>query len=60
MFLRCSYFFGNLSLNVFINMVLTLKNQCIEYNIEINWFITAIIGEQGSFDYLDPLKGALF
>ena len=32
----------------------------IEYNIEINWFITAIIGEQGYFDYLYPLKGALF
>ena len=29
MFLRCSYFFGNLSLNVLINMVLTQKNQCI-------------------------------
>ena len=28
MFLRCSYFFGNLSLNVLINMVLTQKNQC--------------------------------
>ena len=28
----------------------------IEYNIEINWFITAIIGEQGYFDYLNPLK----
>ena len=32
----------------------------IEYNIEINWFITAIIREQGYFDYLYPLKGALF
>ena len=32
----------------------------IEYNIEINWFITAIIGEQGYFEYIDPLKGALF
>ena len=32
----------------------------IEYNIEISWFITAIIGEQGYYDYLDPLKGALF
>ena len=29
MFLRCSYFFVNLSLNVLINMVLTQKNRCI-------------------------------
>ena len=28
MFLRCSYLFGNLSLDVLINMVLTQKNQC--------------------------------
>ena len=28
MFLRCSYFFGNLSLNVLINMVLTQKKEC--------------------------------
>ena len=32
MFLSCSYFFGNLSLNVLINMVLTQKNQCIAFN----------------------------
>ena len=32
----------------------------IEYNIKIDWFIAAIIGEQGYFDYLDPLKEALF
>ena len=32
----------------------------IEHNIEINWFITAIIDEQGYFDYLNPLKGVLF
>ena len=30
MFLRCSYFFGNLSLNVLINMVLTQKKECIQ------------------------------
>ena len=28
MFLRCSYFFGNLSLNVLINMVLTQIKEC--------------------------------
>ena len=28
MFLRCSYLFGNLSLDVLINKVLTQKNQC--------------------------------
>ena len=30
MFLRCSYFFGNLSLNVLINMVLTQIKECIQ------------------------------
>ena len=28
MFLRCSYFFSNLSLNVLINMVLIQKKEC--------------------------------
>ena len=28
MFLRCSYFLANLSLNVLINMVLTQKKEC--------------------------------
>ena len=28
MFVRCSYFLGNLSLNVLINMVLTRKKEC--------------------------------
>ena len=32
----------------------------IEYNTERNPFFSAIIGEQGYFDYLNPLKGALF
>ena len=32
MFLRCSYLFGNLSLDVLINKVLTQKNQCIHYD----------------------------
>ena len=29
MFLRCSYFLANLSLNVLINMVLTRKKECM-------------------------------
>ena len=35
MFLRCSYFFGNLSLNVLINMVLTQKKECFCFFISL-------------------------
>ena len=31
----------------------------IEYNIEINWFITAIIGDQEYFCMLNTLQGSL-
>ena len=53
----CAFFFSN---SGFWELLQNSMTYSIEYNIENNWFITAIIGEQGYFDYLNPLKGALF
>ena len=35
MFLRCSYFFQNLSLDVLINKVLKQSNACIQNDIDV-------------------------
>ena len=37
MFLRCSYFFSNLSLNVLINMVLIQKKECTLFFFYKQW-----------------------
>ena len=42
MFLRCSYFFGNLSLNVLINMVLTKKKSVYSLSREFQQYLKIV------------------
>ena len=52
MFLRCSYFFQNLSLDVLINKVLIQNNACIQ---KIP-FLPKFSSNGGHFGYLDFSK----